>query len=127
MRIVPKDIVAVMISGMKSSYPPDISAMRKIAVIGACITPAISPAMPTRTKFCSGTVNDEPARMRFVTLARRKPAMAPTKSVGPKVPPTPPPALVYVMENTLRIRINAKKTGTSQGVLSMNARMVSPS
>ena len=91
------------------------------------MTPAISPAIPTSTKFCSGTVNSVPARRRFATRASRNPAIAPTKRVGPKVPPTPPPAFVNVIENTFRIRINAKNTGTSHGLWSMNARMVSPS
>ena len=43
----------VTISGIKSSYPFVISAMRKIAVNGACITQAIIPAMPTNAKLLS--------------------------------------------------------------------------
>ena len=68
--------------------------------------------MPTSTKFCSGTVIEVPASRRLITLATKKPAIAPTKRVGPNVPPTPPPAFVKVMENTLRMRISKKNIGT---------------
>ena len=38
---------ATIINGMKRSYPPVSSAIRKTPVRGACITPLISPAMPS--------------------------------------------------------------------------------
>ena len=97
-----------IISGSRRAYPPVISAMRNMAVIGACITPAISPAMPTRAKLASGTAWKP---MRLTVRARMKPAMPPTIRVGPKVPPTPPPALVKDMANTLNTSTRAKYMG----------------
>ena len=54
MGIVANEIAAVIIRGIKRVYPPVISAIKKIAVIGACITPAIRPAIPTNAKLASG-------------------------------------------------------------------------
>ena len=84
--------------------------MRKMAVIGACITAAIRAAMPTRTKFCSGTLIPTRLKQRATT----NPSMAPEKSVGPKVPPTPPPELVRVIATILKNRMSRKNTGTPQ-------------
>ncbi|CCX54237.1 unknown [Bacteroides sp. CAG:1060] len=106
-RTVPNDTVDVRISGINSSYPPDISAIKKIAVIGACITPAIKAAIPTRTKFCSGTLN--PTRLKH--LATMNPSMAPENSVGPNVPPTPPPEFVRVIATIFKKRIRVKNIG----------------
>ena len=39
--------------GTNKSYPPEISAIKKIAVKGACKTPAIRPVMPIKMKFDS--------------------------------------------------------------------------
>ena len=47
--------------------------------------------------------------------ASTKPARAPMNKVGPKVPPTPPPALVNVMENTFRSSTIIKNRGMAQG------------
>ena len=102
-----------------------MSAIRKIAVIGACMTPAIRPAIPTSTKFCSGTDRSPP--IRLIVLETTKPAIAPMNKVGPNVPPTPPPALVRDMENTFMIRTSIKKIGTIQAVSSMNESTVLPS
>jgi hypothetical protein len=99
-------MVEVRIRGIRSSYPPEISAIRKIAVIGACMTPAIRPAIPTRTKFCSGTEIPVAAKIRFIVLASTKPAIAPMNRVGPKVPPTPPPAFVKDIEKTFSKRMS---------------------
>ena len=123
--VAPYEIVAVRMRGIRSSYPPEISAIRKIAVIGACMTPAIRPDMPTRTKFCSGTTAPPP--IRLMVLDTTNPAIAPINSVGPNVPPTPPPAFVKDMENTFRSRIIKKKIGTDHGFRVMNANTVCPS
>ena len=40
-------------------------------------------------------------------------------SVGPNVPPTPPPALVNDIENTLRKNTPRKKIGTTQSMVSI--------
>ena len=119
------ETVDVRISGISSSYPPVISAIRKIAVRGACMTPDMSPAIPTRTKFCSGTTAPPP--IRFIVLDTKNPAMAPMNRVGPNVPPTPPPALVNDMEKTFRIRIRRKNIGMDHSLCMKNASMVSPS
>ena len=81
-----------------------------MAVIGACITPAIIAAIPTSTKFCSGT--DAPHRLK--QRASTNPAIAPQNSVGPKVPPLPPPALVAVIAITLLKNTRAKNAATPQ-------------
>ena len=119
------DIVEVRIKGIRRSYPPVMSAIRKIAVIGACMTPAISPAIPTSTKFCSGTVIPPP--MRLMVRDTTKPAIAPMNKVGPNVPPTPPPALVSDIENTFSRSTRKKNTGTIQAVSSMKESTVFPS
>ena len=111
--MVAKDIADTIISGIRSAYPPVISAIRKIAVIGACITPDIRPAIPTNAKLASG--RESP--IRFTLLASMNPAIPPIINVGPNVPPTPPPAFVNDIENTLNIITNAKKIGTVQTYL----------
>ena len=116
------ETVEVRISGIRSSYPPVMSAIRKIAVIGACMTPDIRPAMPTSTKFCSGTTGAPP--MRLIVRETTNPASAPMKSVGPNVPPTPPPALVKDIEKTFRRRTTMKKTGTSHALRRQKANRV---
>ena len=40
---------------MNMVYPPVNSAIRNTPVNGACITPDITPAMPNKAKFFSGT------------------------------------------------------------------------
>ena len=50
-RTVPKATVEVRISGISNSYPPEISAMRKMAISGAFMMLPITPAMPARVKF----------------------------------------------------------------------------
>ena len=89
------------------------------------MTPDISPAMPTSTKFCSGTNPGPP--IRLIVLESTNPAIAPMKSVGPNVPPTPPPAFVKDIENTFKRSTRRKNTGTSQAFLRKNARTVCPS
>ena len=79
-----------IISGMNRWYPPVSSAIRKIPVSGACITPDIRPAIPTSAKFDSGTIKPHIFMIRAVT----NPTMAPMKSEGAKIPPTPPAPLV---------------------------------
>ena len=97
-----------------NEYPPVISAIRKIAVSGACITPAISPAIPTSTKFVSGKIT---APHRLTVLATTKPNKPPIKSVGPKVPPTPPPALVKDIEKTFVRNTIRKNSGITHGFM----------
>ena len=98
-----------------------------MAVIGACMTPAIRPAIPTSTKFCSGRLSEDPASIRFSGLESTKPAIAPTNRVGPKVPQTPPPALVKVMEKTFRSITSMKNTGIIQGVSRIDDSQDEPS
>ena len=86
------------------------------------MTPAIRPAMPTSTKFCSGTTGAPP--MRLIVLDTTNPASAPMKSVGPNVPPTPPPALVKDIENTFRSSTTRKNTGTSHALRRLKANIV---
>ena len=43
------------IRGKIRGYPPLISVIMNMAVRGACITPAMSPAMATSTKCTDGT------------------------------------------------------------------------
>ena len=40
-----------IIRGINNSYPPVISAIKNIAVKGACNIPAIKPAIPTIAKL----------------------------------------------------------------------------
>ena len=68
----------------------------------------MSPAMPTSAKLASGRAWKP---IRLIVLARMKPAIPPTIRVGPKVPPTPPPALVKDMAKTFRINASAKYMG----------------
>ena len=117
-RVTPNETVAHRIKGSSSSYPPVISAIRKIAVIGACMTPAISPAIPTITKFDSGRL----APQRLALRATMKPRIAPSKSVGPKVPPTPPPEFVSVILTTFSSSTATRNTGTPQGDLRRKSR-----
>ena len=93
---------------MNSSYPPVISAIRNIAVNGACITPAISPAMPTRAKLLSD--NDNPKLLS--NFAKNSPAFTPVKSAGAKTPPTPPLPKVDAVATTLTIMTITKNTAT---------------
>ena len=86
--------------------------MRKMAVSGACITPDIRPAIATSAKLVSG--REKPQRLK--SLATTKPRTPPIKSVGPKVPPTPPPALVSDIEKTLKRKTIRKKSGISHGL-----------
>ena len=69
-----------------------ISAMRKIPVSGACITPAITPAIPSNVKFFSGIY--VPIWYIFQRREKRNPLNAPTNNDGANVPPQPPPPLV---------------------------------
>ena len=92
--------------------------MRKIAVIGDCITAAIRAAMPTSTKFCSGTS----APSRFMQRLTTKPRIAPANRVGPKVPPTPPPELVSVIVIILKKSTSRKNSGTPQAERIMKDR-----
>ena len=119
--------LAVCVSGGGSNLQAIIDAIDSKAITNAEITPAIKPAMPTSTKFCSGTDSEVPAKSRFKVLATKKPAIAPTKRVGPKVPPTPPPAFVKVIENTFSKRISRKNTGTDQGLWERKSSGVCPS
>ena len=99
------------------------SAIRKIPVSGACMTPAINPDIPAKAKLASGT----PKPIIFIKRAQTKPVIAPIKSEGAKIPPTPPPPLVATDAKILNSRMAAKyptKThelvpNTSKGLLAM--------
>lgn len=96
-----------MMSGMNSWYPPVSSAMRKIPVSGACITPLMSPAIPIMAKFFSCSVMFRQLFM-FQILAKRNPEMHPRNRLGAKTPPHPPPPLVAVAANTLNISTSVR-------------------
>ena len=68
-------------------------------VSGACMTPAMTPAIPRRVKFFSGTYT--PICCMFHILAKRKPPNPPINNEGAKVPPHPPAPLVHDVANTL--------------------------
>ena len=53
--------------------------------------------------------------MRLMVRATTNPERAPMNRVGPKVPPTPPPAFVKDIEKTFSMRTTRKKSGTAQG------------
>ena len=78
--------------------------MRKMPVRGACMTPAISPDIPAKAKLASGT----PIPMIFMSRAQTKPVIAPIKSEGAKIPPTPPPPLVATEAKILKSRMATK-------------------
>ena len=102
--IVKKDTTATAINGIKRWYPPVSSAMRKMPVSGACMTPAIKPDIPAKAKLASGT----PRPIIFIKRAQIKPTIAPINSDGAKIPPTPPPPLVATEANILKNTMAAK-------------------
>ena len=80
-------MAATVIRGINNSYPLVISAIRNIAVKGACRTPAIRPAIETRLKL----LIDNSSKKKWLTnLANTKPSAEPKKSAGAKTPPIPP-------------------------------------
>ena len=74
------------------------------------MTPAIRPPMPANAKFASGS-EIQPVRLK--KRDNTKPQIPPMTKVGPKVPPTPPPALVSDIEKTLANITNTQKTSTN--------------
>ena len=86
-------------SGRNSAYPPVSSAIRNIPVRGACMTPAMTPAIPRSVKFFSGTTT--PKELMFHTLAKKNPMNPPMKREGANVPPQPPLPFVADVANTL--------------------------
>ena len=83
----------------------------------------MSPAIPTRVKFASG-ISYPPARL--TNLLKTNPTNPPTISVGPNVPPTPPPALVNDIASTLIIRTARKNIGIAQGFVRISPKIVFP-
>ena len=76
----------------------------KFYMNSACITPDIRPAMPTKAKFASDT--ERP--IILISRAVTKPTIAPMKSEGAKIPPTPPAPFVAT-EATIFNRMMATK------------------
>ena len=62
------------------------------------MTPDITPAIPNRAKFFSGTYT--PISLIFHNLEKRKPVKQPINSEGANVPPQPPPPFVAEVAKT---------------------------
>ena len=77
-----------------------ISAIKKIAVSGACNTPAIKPDIPIKVKLASETETPKPELL--IILANRFPKELPITKVGIMIPPVPPAASVVVMAIALK-------------------------
>ncbi len=103
-------MVATNINGTKSSYPPVISAIKKIAVSGACSTPAINPAMPIKVKLLSETLPPK----TLIIFASAFPKALPINNVGIKIPPTPPAEKVIVIAIALKKAMINRKVITIQ-------------
>ena len=102
-----------IISGINKWYPPVSSAIRNIPVSGACITPDISPAIPTSAKLANGSWH--PAALR--SIATTYPLNAPTNNEGANIPPTPPPPLVATLAKILSITTILRYATSSHSVL----------
>ena len=91
-----------------------ISAIRKVAVKGECIIPAITAAIPTKAKLLSATVISPE---RFTILATKNPTNPPKNRLGAKVPPTPPElqvtAVAMALKNTIATRTIKKVNSLS--------------
>ena len=74
-------MVEVIINGISSPYPPVISAIRKIPVSGACMTPAINPDIPTNVKLLSEKLKKGKP---FNNLAKKYPTKPPVNNAGAK-------------------------------------------
>ena len=81
------DIAETSISGTKSSYPPVISAIKNMAVSGACSTPLITPHMATKVKLLVLILT---GNTKLIVLANRYPDIPPINSEGANIPPLPP-------------------------------------
>ena len=91
--------------GKSSTLPPEaISAVRKTAIRGAWIAPAITAAMPKNTKMPIGRPDMQTV---LNVAANRNPATAPANSVGAKSPATPPPLLVEDVAKALTANMPA--------------------
>ncbi len=76
-----------------------------MAVSGAYITPLIAPAIPTNTRFVTGTsVNP----MCWHTRAKRYPKVPPAKREGAKFPPFPPLNMVKDVAKAFNNRTSTK-------------------
>jgi phosphatidylglycerol lysyltransferase len=71
------------------------------------ILSAITPAIPTRARFFSGTLCIK--GMVLSTLLKNTPDTAPIKSEGANMPPTPPLPPVTAIATTLKTKINNRK------------------
>ena len=110
--------------GRNKSYPPVNSAVRKIAINGACITPDITPAMPISAKFLIDKSNP---KSLFNKKAKKNPDIHPTYNDGANVPPTPPPPFVADVANTfvriirpMKMKINDDLLRQMESDLSLN-------
>ena len=106
-------MVATNIRGTNKSYPPVISAIKKIAVKGACNTPAMRPVIPSKVKLASETSNPN----WLMAFATALPNALPINNVGIKIPPTPPAAKVVVIAIALKTAIISSITITIQILL----------
>ena len=81
-----------------------------MAVNGACNTPAIIPAIPTRVKLLSETdILKKGILLR--TFATKLPMILPIKREGAKIPPTPP------APNVNELAIILKKTRPASNII----------
>ncbi len=77
-----------------------------MAVSGECITPAITPAIPARTK----TPDDSSKDVVLVrTTYAKNPLKLPIRSEGANIPPIPPEPFVIAMAITLKNSTKTKK------------------
>ncbi len=102
---------ATIISGMNKPYPLDSSAIKKIDVSGAFITPDITPDIPTSV---NDTIERFHPKSRLQLIANVAPINAPMKSDGANVPPIPPAAVVADIAITLKNIIATRKSINAQ-------------
>src|SRR5690554_6057188 len=113
--MVAYELMDTIIRGRNKSYPPVSSAIKKVPVRGACITPAITPAIPNREKFSCGKKRGRP--MELYEKENKNPTKHPKNRVGAKIPPVPPAPLVALDANTLVSTISITKTMIPQLLL----------
>ena len=103
-RMRARDVVNAMaevsISGTNKPYPPLNSVAKKMAVSGACSTPAIMPHKPAKTALPMGMAVG--LIQPLTPSANAKPTKAPANNAGAKMPATPPAPTVNPVSMGLR-------------------------
>ena len=90
----------VNMRGTNNPYPPLNSVAKKIAVKGACKTPAIIPHNPASTAFPMGMAVG--LIQPLTPSANANPTRAPANNAGAKMPATPPAPTVNPVSMGLR-------------------------